>query len=129
MACFLVPLAEACVVSTAKFVYSKIAAKKVVSDSEKVLKVEALCKKVSTLEKMLWGGSVMLVIDHIMSGELVFYPPFLTAMRCPEDIPHMLEEIRTTGVAMAVAVTALWAGWYVVNAINSRKNKNIPEKV
>ena len=47
--------------------------------------------------------------EHIYHGEVVLYPPFLTAMRNPEDIPEMLHEMSTVGVGMAVLVTAVWA--------------------
>jgi len=63
---------------------------------------------VEWLSAMLWGGVVMLAVDHFMSGEIVPYPPFLTAMNNPADIPAMLGEIATTGTAMTLAVFAAW---------------------
>ena len=36
-------------------------------------------------------------------------PPFLTAMKNPEDIPEMLHEMSTVGVSMAAIVTVVWA--------------------
>ncbi|MBQ1713650.1 MAG: hypothetical protein II030_04560, partial [Treponema sp.] len=48
-------------------------------------------------------------------GEVVLYPPFLTAMRNPEDIPEMLHEMATVGVSMAAIVTLVWAGFEIVS--------------
>lgn len=58
---------------------------------------------------MLWGGVVMLIVDHVMSGEIVFYPPFLTAMRSPQDTAVMLKELATVGTSMAIAIFCVWA--------------------
>ncbi|WP_242457255.1 hypothetical protein [Treponema zioleckii] len=97
MACFLVPLTEGIVLTVAK----KLAFKR---NADSVIKA-----KLENLEKMLYGGSFLLAIEHIYHGEVVLYPPFLTAMKNPEDIPEMLHEMATVGVSMAVAVTAIWA--------------------
>ena len=58
---------------------------------------------------MLWGGVAMLAIEHIAHREVVPYPPFLTAMQNPADIPAMLQEIATIGIAMTVAIVLVWA--------------------
>ena len=57
---------------------------------------------------MLWGGALLLAIEHIWHGEVVPWPPFLTAMQTPDEIPVMLGEMATIGVGMAVLVTAVW---------------------
>lgn len=97
MACFLVPLTEGIVLTVAK----KLAFKK---NADSVIKA-----KLEHLEKMFYGGSFLLAIEHIYHGEVVLYPPFLTAMKNPEDIPEMLSEMSTVGVSMAIVVTAVWA--------------------
>jgi len=61
------------------------------------------------LNTMLWGGVITLTVDHIASGEIVPYPPFLTAMQNPADIPIMLHELATVGVAMTIAIFFAWA--------------------
>lgn len=66
------------------------------------------------LNTMLWGGAAMLIIEHIVHGEVVFYPPFLTAMKNPADIPVMLKEIATVGVGMTIAIFAVWVIMVVV---------------
>ncbi len=107
MACFTVPLAEAVVVTVSK----KILLKKNsddAADGAKATKKEAAREKIEMLEKMLYGGSFLLAIEHIYHGEVTFVPPFLTAMNTPEEIPVMLHEMATVGVGMALLVTAVW---------------------
>lgn len=65
-------------------------------------------RKLGWLTKMLWGGALLLCIEHIWHGEVVPWPPFLTAMSTPGDVGPMLHEIATFGTTMAVFVTAVW---------------------
>ena len=99
MACFTAPAAEAIVTTIVK--------KHVPSEAEpgKV----SWSRKLGWLSNMLWGGSVLLLLEHIWHGEVVLYPPFLTAMYNAADTAEMLHEIATVGVGMAVLVTAVWA--------------------
>lgn len=60
------------------------------------------------LNAMLWGGVIMLLIEHIANGEIVLYPPFLTALQNPADIPMMLEELVIGGGVMTIAVIVVW---------------------
>ena len=115
MACFTIPLAEGIILSVAK----KIAFK---NNADSVIKA-----KLGHLENMLYGGSFLLAIEHIYHGEVVLYPPFLTAMKNPEDIPEMLHEMATVGVSMAVIVTVVWGLAELVSYyVNKKfKNKNI----
>ena len=39
---------------------------------------------------MLFGGSFLLAAEHVYHGEVVFYPPFLTAMENSEATAEML---------------------------------------
>ena len=66
------------------------------------------------LNTMLWGGVIMLMVEHVAHGEVVPFPPFLTAMNNPADIPVMLGEIATIGTAMTLAIIATWAVMVVV---------------
>ena len=108
MACFLVPLTEGIVLSTVK----KLAFKK---NADSVIKA-----KLGHLENMLYGGSFLLAIEHYYHGELSFLPPFLTAMKTPEEIPLMLHEMATVGVGMALLTTAVWG---VIVGINHALKK------
>ncbi|MBQ3922467.1 MAG: hypothetical protein II707_04150 [Spirochaetales bacterium] len=117
MACFTVPLAEAVVVSAAKAVILRKGGN---HTEEKLEKIKKMRENVGILEKMLYGGSALLAVEHLFHGEIMLYPPFLTAMQTPENIPEMLHEISTVGVGMALTVTAAWAIAMGVRAIMKR---------
>lgn len=109
MACFLVSAAEAVVVTAVE----KIEEKKEQSAPEKeeaaVAKIP-LSRKLKWLTYMLWGGSFLLMFEHVWHGEVVPWFPFLTAMSDPEETMTMLHEMATVGVSMAVLVTVVWLG-------------------
>jgi len=98
MACFLAPMATGIVTT----VFRK--------------KIPAALK-IGWLNIMLWGGVAMLAIEHIAHGDVVFYPPFLTAMQNPADIPVMLQELATVGGTMTIAIVLTWI---ILVAITSR---------
>lgn len=126
MACFLVPLTEAVLTSAVKGIYGKVVTKSTISEAEKKLKLESFNSKVSILQKMLYGGSFLLAIEHIYHGEVVFYPPFLTAMNDPADTVEMLNEMSTVGVSMAVLVTAVWGiGLFVSHLFKKSKKAQL----
>lgn len=89
MACFLAPATVAVITTSVR---KKIAPK----------------YHIEWLNTMLWGGVVMLAVEHIAHGEVVPFPPFLTAMQNPADIPIMLKEIASIGTAMTVAIILVW---------------------
>ena len=99
MACFIVPLVQAAATSA----YRKLNAKKVASAES-----SALMRNLPALEKMLWGGSVMLIVDHIINGELTWKFPFFTALQKVGGGEVMLKEMLTVGVPMSVIVTVCW---------------------
>ncbi|MBR6296985.1 MAG: hypothetical protein IKI40_08420 [Treponema sp.] len=126
MACFLAPLAEAIVISAIKgLVGNKKSAADVVAESKDTGKTVSIKQKLGWLQNMLYGGSALLAIEHIYHGEVVLYPPFLTAMRNPADVPEMLHEIATVGVGMAVLVTAVWGIAVGLSSILKGKNQNL----
>jgi len=126
MACFLAPLAEALVVSAIKgLVGNKKSAADVVAESKDTSRTVSIKQKLGWLQNMLYGGSALLAIEHIYHGEVVLYPPFLTAMRNPADVPGMLHEIATVGVGMAVLVTAVWGIAVGLSSILKGKNRNL----
>lgn len=92
MACFLVPMALAIVTS--------IIQKATRSATEKL--------KLWLLNALLWGGAVLLALEHAWHGEVVPWPPFLTAMANPADIPVVLHETVTIGSAMSVVTLITW---------------------
>ncbi|MEE1267743.1 MAG: hypothetical protein UHJ46_04075 [Treponema sp.] len=116
MSYFVVPLTEAVVVSAAKaLINRRNNAKNVVNESqESKLKLESFNKKISILQNMLYGGSFLLALEHIYHGEVVLYPPFITAMRTAEDTAEMLHEMATVGVSMSLLVTAAWGAGILI---------------
>lgn len=100
MACFVVPTAEAIVTT---------AIKKAVDKSGAEVK-NPFVKRLNWLNNMLWGGSALLAFEHVWSGEVTPWYPFLTAASDPAAASEMLFEMATSGVGMAVLVTGVWAG-------------------
>ena len=133
MACFLVPVAEAIVVSVARKRTEKKEKQNLLEHdrveglavhTEKTAKVP-FSRKLKWLTNMLWGGSFLLLIEHIWHGEVVPWPPFLTAMNSAADTSAMLHEMATVGVTMAVAVTAVWG---VMVAVSNYREKKAEER-
>ncbi len=52
---------------------------------------------------MLWGGVLMLIVEHIAHREIVPYPPFFTS-----GFPQILSEVLRIGVPMTLAILAVW---------------------
>ena len=65
-------------------------------------------RHIASLEKMLWGGTVMLIVDHIINGELTWRFPFFTALGAEGGTEVFLRELLTVGVPMAVVLTLVW---------------------
>ena len=100
MCCFLVPLAQAAATSVCRRVFEK---------SGRGLDGNPLRRHLPALEKMLWGGSLMLIVDHVINGELTWRFPFFTALDQVGGGAVMLREMLTVGVPMSVVLTAVWA--------------------
>ena len=121
MACFLVPATEAVV---ATLVRKAMEAKGVKPEKVKLNrdgKTETVEKlpfthKLKWLTNLLWGGSALLAFEHVWHGEVVPFFPFLTAASDPAATAEMLHEMATSGTAMAVVVTAAWAGISIVSS-------------
>jgi hypothetical protein len=119
MACFIVTATEAVVTTVA----TKIIEKKG-NSSESAQVVSKISKKLNLLNNMLWGGSALLALEHVWHGEVVPWFPFLTNAANPADRAEMLHEMATSGVAMALLVTLVWAGIVAVS-VNLEKQANI----
>ena len=50
----------------------------------------------------------MLVLDHIINGEVTWMYPFFTALETEGGGMVMLREMLTVGVPMSVLVTVVW---------------------
>ncbi len=130
MACFTVPLAEAVVLTVAKKIVFRHNADSLIKETDEVLsaknhKIAVLKEKLETLEKMLYGGSFLLAVEHLYHGEISLVPPFLTAVKNPAEIPAMLHEMATVGVGMALLTTAVWvAGIAIAALVKNLKKKH-----
>ena len=132
MACFVVPAAEAIVV-TAAYIAAKKSEQKIqaphLAQGNKFETEEpkiTWSKRLSWLLGLLWGGVLLLAFEHFWHGEVVPYAPFLTAMATPEETNQMLHEMATVGVSMAVTVTAVWG---VICAVAEAKVKAIKKSL
>ena len=110
MACFTVPLATAVVTTAVK------------PGLQKTAGANPFVSKLGWLGKMMFGGSFLLAIEHIYHGEIIFTPPFLTAVR-DGDTAGMLHEMATRGVAMAVLIVAVWAAMVAVSTMAERSGR------
>ena len=112
MSCFIVPLTQAIATSA----YRKTHKNSIESAEASVLK-----RNLPALEKMLWGGSVMLIVDHIINGEVTWRYPFFTALEEAGGGAVMLREMLTVGVPMSLVITAVWA----VYALAKERKKKV----
>jgi hypothetical protein len=71
-------------------------------------------RKLGWLNRLLWGGVLLLAFEHWWHGEIVPWPPFLTAMANPADVGPMFYEMATIGTGMAVLVTVVWLVMVVI---------------
>jgi len=102
MSCFVVPLVQAIATSA----YRRHAEASLTS-----LEASALKRHIPALEKMLWGGTLMLIVDHIINGELTWRFPFFTALDQAGGSLVMLKEMLTVGVPMSLVLTAVWMAY------------------
>ncbi len=100
MACFLVPMGLAIITTLIQKTARNLAEK----------------LKLWLLNALLWGGVILLALEHVWHGEVTPWPPFLTAMATPSDIPVMLYEMATVGTAMSLVTLASWG---IILAISS----------
>lgn len=128
MACVIVPMVEA--------VITTIAAKAVKAhETEARIRVDGagheteerltLSTKLGWLSKLLWGGSALLMFEHVWHGEIIPAFPFLTAAQSSADIANMLTEMSTVGVGMAAVITAVWLGMVTVAASMEKKTAEL----
>ncbi len=126
MACFLIPAGEAIVTTiVTKVIESKEKAALAETAENKAENSAAadrplFSSRLKWLNNMLWGGSALLMFEHIWHGEVVPWFPFLTAAADPADTAEMLAEMSTVGVSMALAVTGVWAVMAAVSSVTAK---------
>ena len=88
MACFIVPVVEAAVVTAVRMIAEqkekKIYTVTKVDPEQELAKKETLLYKTRWLTNLLWGGSALLAFEHVWHGEVTPWFPFLTAMKDPD---------------------------------------------
>lgn len=99
MSCFVVPLTQA--------VATSVMRKRMKKSSSHTVS-NPWISQLPKLELMLWGGSLMLIVDHIVNGELTWQYPFFTAMAQKNGIYTMLQEMLTVGLPMSILVTCVY---------------------
>lgn len=114
MACFAVPAAEAVVTTIVK---KKVKGEKAQNNP--------FLRRIGWLNNMLWGGSALLAFEHVWHGELTPWFPFLTNAAVPADAAGMMFEMATSGVAMALTVTAVWAGTVMLAGSVSKRPESV----
>jgi len=127
MACFLVPAGVAIGTSVAQKVVEK-REKKVGGERTKNTGLN-WSQRLSWLNKLLWGGTILLALEHIWHGEVVPWPPFLTAMENPADVAPMLHEMATIGVAMAITVTVIWGIMILIAELKAKATPEVKESL
>lgn len=65
---------------------------------------------VGWLNALLWGGVVMLAIEHMAHGEVVPHPPFLTT-----GLSEIISEMLNIGAPMTASIAAIWSAMVVIN--------------
>jgi hypothetical protein len=73
---------------------------------------------INWLNSMLWGGVVMLAVEHLAHKEIVPYPPFLTA-----GIAEVWPEMVKVGVPMTLAIFLIWGVMVAVAATMDKRHK------
>ncbi|MFH1895318.1 MAG: hypothetical protein ABIJ74_01910 [archaeon] len=63
---------------------------------------------INWLIAMIFGGAMALAVEHVAHGEIVPWPPFLTAMSNPADTAVMLKELVLVGIPMTLALVLGW---------------------
>lgn len=127
MACFVVPMVEAVITTiAAKVVRSHEGEPETVQihvdgagyeTAEKI----TFSRKLGWLSKLLWGGSALLMFEHVWTGEIIPAFPFLSAANNPADLANMLGEMSTVGVGMAALITAVWLGMATITSSMEKK--------
>jgi putative effector of murein hydrolase LrgA (UPF0299 family) len=105
MACFIVPMSLAIVVGI-------------------IRKNIPAAYHINWLLMLLGGGVTALVVDHVAQGEIIPYPPFLTALSSSAGIAAMVQEMATIGVAMAAICVMVWIALIVYVSRMKQRSEN-----
>ena len=130
MACFVAPAAVAVVTTVVQRVVKNKEAATIGEQAGTT--VGKWTQRLRWLNTMLWGGVVLLALEHLWHGEVVPWPPFLTAMQTPGEVGPMLHEILTYGLTMTAVILVAWGivvGIVELRSRDRRTSEAKPEKV
>ena len=126
MGCFVAPVTEAIVVTAAALIVKHKEKKNAdkMQSMAKEEKKDTMSTRLLRLSKLLFGGGILLIFEHIWHGEVVPYFPFFTAAtEGSEAVNEMLHEIATTGILMAVLCTLVWGVVEIIRYKLDKKNE------
>ncbi len=133
MCCFIAPVTEAIITTILGKVIEGREGREMSAGNElpdmfpKQIRIP-FSRKMKWLSNMLWGGSALLVFEHVWHGEFTPWFPFFTAAGNPEALSQMLSEVLTVGVGMTVLVTAVWGCMvFVSGAIEKKAAQSLSE--
>jgi len=106
MACFTAPAAVAIVTTVVRKVVKK--KEGAATEPQRAHTLGKWTRRLRWLNTMLWGGVILLAFEHIWHGEVVPWPPFLTAIETPGEVGPMLHEILTYGLTMTAVIVVAW---------------------
>lgn len=111
MGCFIIPLTEAVATTALR--------RRAVKRQYAGVSLNPFAAHLRSLELMLWGGSLMLIVDHIINGEVTWMYPFFTALSQEGGGVTLLREMLTVGVPMSVLVTTVWLVYVLIQSKSS----------
>ncbi len=126
MGCFVAPVTEAIVVTAAAFIVKHKEKKNAdkMQSMAKEEKKDTISTRLLRLSKLLFGGGILLIFEHIWHGEVIPYFPFFTrATEGSEAVNEMLYEISTTGILMAFLCTLVWGVIEIIRYKLDKKNE------
>jgi polyferredoxin len=123
MACFIAPAAVAIITTVAQRIVKNKEQTAGGGHTEKT--TGRWTQRLRWLNTMLWGGVVLLALEHVWHGELVPWPPFLTAMQTPGGVGPMLYEIAVYGGIMTVVILVAWGILVGIAELAERKAKSV----
>ena len=126
MGCFVAPVTEAIVVTAAALIVKHKEKKNAdkMQSMAKEEKKDTMSTRLLRLSKLLFGGGILLIFEHIWHGEVIpYFPFFKAAEEGSEAVNEMLHEIATTGILMAVLCTLVWGVVEIIRYKLDKKNE------
>lgn len=123
MACFVAPAAVAIVTTVVQKVVKSKEETRAGGQDGAPRTPGKWTQRLRRLNTMLWGGCALLALEHIWHGEVVPWPPFLTALKTPGEAGPMLHEILVYGLSMTAVILAAWGIMVGVAELRARARR------